>query len=94
MINTANHLTFEPLRREYPQNPATFIASALQNDRANAFVNRNNDVRFTVDGSNELESRLMALCNQVREGVQEMIPVRELEGLVLGVDMDGVKVGS
>lgn len=40
--------------------------------------------RFTIDGSDALESRLTETCQHVTEGVRSLIPRRELEALVLG----------
>lgn len=40
--------------------------------------------RFTIDGSDQLESRLSALCVQISSGVQEIVPGRKLQALVLG----------
>ncbi|HEV2393475.1 MAG TPA: hypothetical protein VG146_14080 [Verrucomicrobiae bacterium] len=40
--------------------------------------------RFTLDGSDALESRLEAICAQVREGACALVPTRRLEALVLG----------
>ncbi len=40
--------------------------------------------RFTVDGSDALESRLAEICSRVEQGVRELIPKRQLEALVLG----------
>jgi hypothetical protein len=39
--------------------------------------------RFTIDGSDELEARLAALCQQVRDGVEEIVAKERLEALVL-----------
>jgi hypothetical protein len=41
-------------------------------------------MRFTIDGSDALENRLDELCDRVLRGVQEIVPPRELEALVLG----------
>ena len=40
--------------------------------------------RFTVDGSDELESRLAKTCGEVLAAVQKLIPPEKLEALVLG----------
>lgn len=40
--------------------------------------------RFTIDGSDGLESRLAEVCERVAKGVREIIPANELEALVLG----------
>lgn len=39
--------------------------------------------RFTIDGSDALESHLSKVCEQVRAGVRARIPDHKLEGLVL-----------
>ncbi len=39
--------------------------------------------RFTIDGSEALESHLSTVCDQVQAGVLERIPNHKLEGLVL-----------
>src|SRR5258706_7449690 len=41
-------------------------------------------MRFTIDGSDELERRLEGLCGDVAERVRGVIPARKLEGIVLG----------
>jgi hypothetical protein len=40
--------------------------------------------RFTIDGSQALEKHLAEVCDHVLEGVQELIPARKLDALVLG----------
>jgi hypothetical protein len=40
--------------------------------------------RFTLDGSSELESRLMRLCERIRQAALEITPARKLQALVLG----------
>ena len=40
--------------------------------------------RFTIDGSDGLESRLAEVCERVANGVREIIPANELKALVLG----------
>jgi hypothetical protein len=40
--------------------------------------------RFTLDGSRELEARLHAVCEQVRQAVLWVVPPPKLEALVLG----------
>jgi hypothetical protein len=40
--------------------------------------------RFTLDGSDELEDHLTRTCERVLAGVQELIPPRKLDGLLLG----------
>lgn len=40
--------------------------------------------RFTRDGSAELESHLARTCDQIRDGIQRIIPARKLEALMLG----------
>ena len=40
--------------------------------------------RFTLDGSDALESRLAEICARVAHGVREIIPARQLDALVLG----------
>lgn len=40
--------------------------------------------RFTIDGSDALESQLAEVCGHVAKGVREIIPARDLEALVLG----------
>jgi hypothetical protein len=47
-------------------------------------VNIKNPERFTIDGSDALEERLSRLCDQVREGLQRIIPAVKLEAIVLG----------
>ncbi|MDB6066684.1 MAG: hypothetical protein JWR26_2892 [Pedosphaera sp.] len=42
------------------------------------------EARFTIDGSEALESRLSYTCQQVLSGVQNLVPRKELEALVLG----------
>jgi len=42
------------------------------------------NTRFTIDGSDELESRLAKTCQQILTGVQKVVPSGELEALVLG----------
>ena len=39
--------------------------------------------RFTIDGSEGLEQRIAGICEQVRVGIQRMIPPRKLHALVL-----------
>jgi len=39
--------------------------------------------RFTIDGSDELESRLSALCGRIGEAVQQLVPASKLQALVL-----------
>ena len=39
---------------------------------------------FTIDGSDELEQRLAALCEKIAREVQEIVPASQLEGLLLG----------
>lgn len=41
-------------------------------------------LRFTLDGSPELEQHLADLCQAVEKGVDALVPRRQLEGLVLG----------
>ncbi len=45
---------------------------------------RSRDKRFTLDGSDALESHLTRICEQVRDSVLSLIPGQTLEGLVLG----------
>jgi hypothetical protein len=45
---------------------------------------RKTGLRFTRDGSGELESYLAQICERVRAGVQAIIPARKLEALILG----------
>jgi hypothetical protein len=40
--------------------------------------------RFTIDGSDALEQRLAELCLEASSGIQERIPLRSLEAIVLG----------
>jgi hypothetical protein len=40
--------------------------------------------RFTLDGSEALESRLTATCEHVAEGIRSRIPKQRLDGLILG----------
>ncbi|HEV2437897.1 MAG TPA: hypothetical protein VG077_18030 [Verrucomicrobiae bacterium] len=40
--------------------------------------------RFTLDGSEDLESHLTQVCEQVSADIQKVIPARKLEALVLG----------
>jgi hypothetical protein len=40
--------------------------------------------RFTLDGSDELERRLASACERARAGIQEIIPARKLEAILLG----------
>jgi len=40
--------------------------------------------RFTLDGSEALESRLEETCQRVLEGVRALVPDEKLDGLVLG----------
>ena len=40
--------------------------------------------RFTLDGDDSLESRLVGICETVLHGVQHTIPTRQLEALFLG----------
>ena len=40
--------------------------------------------RFTLDGSDELEHRLAGVCEEIRARVQGLLPLRKLEGLLLG----------
>jgi hypothetical protein len=40
--------------------------------------------RFTIDGSNALEQRLGALCREVGDQLNYLIPAARLEGVVLG----------
>ncbi len=42
------------------------------------------NLRFTQDGSPELEARLQNTCQQVLAGVRRLIPADRLEGLLLG----------
>ena len=42
------------------------------------------NARFTVDGGQELESRLAKTCSEVLAAVQKLIPQEKLEALVLG----------
>jgi hypothetical protein len=44
---------------------------------------RGKALRFTRDGSRELEAHLARTCDQVREGVQRIIPPRKLDALML-----------
>ena len=46
--------------------------------------NKTTPRRFTIDGSDALESRLTELCEHVANGVREIIPPRALKALVLG----------
>lgn len=41
-------------------------------------------VRFTLDGSDELERHLDETCRQVLDGVRRIVPERKLEALLLG----------
>jgi hypothetical protein len=41
-------------------------------------------VRFTLDGSDELEWHLQQTCEAVVAGVEQMVPARKLEALILG----------
>jgi len=43
-----------------------------------------NTMRFTIDGSHDLEAGLSQLCSQVLEGIQSIIPPKKLEAVVLG----------
>ena len=43
----------------------------------------NQGKRFTVDGSEELETHLERTCRKTLAGVQHLIPERKLEGLLL-----------
>ena len=40
--------------------------------------------RFTLDGSDELENHLGAVCEKVLEGVLHLFPEHNLEALLLG----------
>lgn len=40
--------------------------------------------RFTIDGSDTLECHLESTCVRVREGVQRLVPFRQLRGILLG----------
>jgi hypothetical protein len=40
--------------------------------------------RFTLDGDAALEANLAAICEQVRAGVERVVPRRRLEGILLG----------
>jgi hypothetical protein len=40
--------------------------------------------RFTIDGSPALEERLTALCAEVLDGIQRLVPPATIEALVLG----------
>lgn len=40
--------------------------------------------RFTLNGSDSLESHLAEICRQVREGIEGIIPPAKLEGIALG----------
>src|SRR6187549_85993 len=40
--------------------------------------------RFTLDGDNSLEARLVAICANVTQAVQQIVPSRKLEALLLG----------
>ena len=42
------------------------------------------NVRFTLDGSGELEERLERICQKVLAGAQRLVPAPEFEALVLG----------
>jgi hypothetical protein len=42
------------------------------------------NVRFTIDGSDDLEMRLAKACDAILAGVREIIPKERLEALVLG----------
>ncbi|HEX5222059.1 MAG TPA: hypothetical protein VFZ59_21025 [Verrucomicrobiae bacterium] len=42
------------------------------------------DKRFTLDGDDSLEARLAASCQAVARGVQQIVPERKLEALLLG----------
>ena len=42
------------------------------------------NTRFTLDGSEALERRLAMWCEEVRSGVQRIVPASQLEGLLLG----------
>ena len=44
----------------------------------------NRSRRFTLDGSEALESRLEKTCQRVLEGVRALVPKEKLDGLVLG----------
>ncbi len=39
--------------------------------------------RFTLDGSPALEQHLADICEQVREGIQAIVPAQKLEGIAL-----------
>jgi len=40
--------------------------------------------RFTIDGSDGLESHLAATCEQVLSGVKSLVPLARLDGILLG----------
>ena len=40
--------------------------------------------RFTMDGSDALESKLAATCEKVLSGVKSLVPAAKLEGVLLG----------
>lgn len=48
------------------------------------FRTENTAQRFTVDGTPALEQRLHDICSRVLERVQQVIPARKLEALILG----------
>ena len=40
--------------------------------------------RFTLDGSAALEAHLARVCEQVRAGVQALVPASQLDAVLLG----------
>jgi hypothetical protein len=40
--------------------------------------------RFTLDGSDELERQVATICDQVKLGIQKLVPAHKLEAIVLG----------
>ena len=44
----------------------------------------NISLRFTIDGSDALEARLRAICDQVSAGIEAIVPPRKVEAVVLG----------
>jgi hypothetical protein len=48
------------------------------------FPSGRSTTRFTPDGSDSLEQRLCRICDQVREGIERIIPPRRLHAVVLG----------
>ena len=47
-------------------------------------MNLSESKRFTIDGSPELETSLASICQQVRQGVESIVPTSRLRGILLG----------